>query len=97
MVENLKTRVNDLMNDKEDMVAMHQSDSSVKEHLIQRVNEQEKINMERATEVLFLKKRVQELLNDKVEVDQVREQCSKEAIEMKNKLQKDIKALMDCV
>lgn len=97
MVENLKTRVNDLMNDKEDMVAMHQSDSSVKEHLIQRVNEQEKINMERATEALFLKKRVQELLNDKVEVDQVREQCSKEAIEMKNKLQKDIKALMDCV
>ena len=97
MVENLKTRVNDLMNDKEDMVAMHQSDSSVKEHLIQRVNEQEKINMERATEALFLKKRVQELLNDKLEVDQVREQCHKDASEMKNKLQKDIKALMDCV
>lgn len=75
MVENIKTRVNDLMNDKEDMVAMHQSDSSVKEHLIQRVNEQEKINMERATETLFLKKRVQELLNDKLEVDEVREQC----------------------
>ena len=97
MVENMKTRVNDLMNDKEDMVAMHQSDSSVKEHLIQRVNEQEKINMERATETLFLKKRVQELLNDKLEVDEVREQCQKEASEMKHKLQKDIKALTDCV
>jgi hypothetical protein len=34
MIENLKTRVNDLLNDKEDMLAMHQSDSSVKEHLI---------------------------------------------------------------
>jgi|LauGreDrversion4_2_1035121.scaffolds.fasta_scaffold1276636_1 hypothetical protein len=72
MVENLKTRVNDLLNDKEDMLAMHQSDSSVKEHLISRVNEQDKIIMERATEILFLKKRVQELLSDKMEVDQVR-------------------------
>ncbi len=72
MVENLKTKVNDLLNDKEDMLAMHQSDSSVKEHLISRVNEQDKIIMERATEILFLKKRVQELLSDKMEVDQVR-------------------------
>jgi hypothetical protein len=72
MVENLKTRVNDLLNEKEDMLAMHQSDRSVREHLISRVNEQDKIIMERATEILFLKKRVQELLSDKMEVDQVR-------------------------
>ena len=33
-VENLKLRVNELSNEKEDMVAIHQSDSGVKEHLI---------------------------------------------------------------
>ena len=37
--ENLKTRHNELMNEKEDMQAMHMSDQSVKEHLIARINE----------------------------------------------------------
>ena len=53
--------------------------------------------MERATEILFLKKRVQELLNDKLEVDQVREQCNKEASENRAKLQKDNKTLREVV
>lgn len=38
-VENLKVNVSELMNCKEDMLAMHQSDMSVKEHLIERINE----------------------------------------------------------
>ena len=38
-LENLKLKVNELMNEKEDMIAMHSSDISVKEHLIQRINE----------------------------------------------------------
>ena len=37
-VDNLKQRLNDLINEKEDMSAIHQSDASVKEHLIERVN-----------------------------------------------------------
>lgn len=45
-VENLKVRVHELLNEKEDMVAMHQSDSSVKEHLIGRINTQEKTILE---------------------------------------------------
>lgn len=61
------------MNEKEDMQAMHQSDSSVKEHLIDRINEQDKIIMEKGAELLFAKKKIQEMLNDKVEVDQVKE------------------------
>ena len=53
------------MNEKEDMQAMHMSDQSVKEHLIARINEQEMLNMEKTTEILFLKKRVQEYIADK--------------------------------
>ncbi len=52
-MENLKQRLNDLINEKEDMNAIHQSDASVKEHLIERVNDLEKINLERSTELLF--------------------------------------------
>ncbi len=33
-VENLKLRVHELLNEKEDMAAIHASDSTVKEHLI---------------------------------------------------------------
>jgi len=50
------------MNEKEDMIAIHQSDSGVKEHLILRINEQEKLNMEKSTELLFAKRKIQELL-----------------------------------
>lgn len=39
--------------------------------------------MERATEILFLKKKVQELLNEKAEVDQVKEKYQREANEIK--------------
>ena len=55
-VENLKERLNDMINEKEDMNAIHQSDSSVKEHLIERVNDLEKINLERSTELLFTRR-----------------------------------------
>jgi hypothetical protein len=55
-VENLKQRVHDLVNEKEDLSAMHQSDSGVKEHLLERVNELEKITMERGTELVFTKR-----------------------------------------
>ena len=57
-VENMKLKVNELLNEKEDMTAIHQSDSEVKEHLIERINEQEKSNMEKSTELMFSKRRV---------------------------------------
>jgi len=53
----MKLRIEDLLNEKEDMAAIHSSDSTVKEHLIQKMNELDKINMERSTELLFEKKR----------------------------------------
>lgn len=34
-MENLKLRVHELLNEKEDMTAIHSSDSNIKEHLIQ--------------------------------------------------------------
>lgn len=55
-VENLKQRVHDLVNEKEDLSAMHQSDSGVKEHLLERVNDLEKINMERSTELIYIRR-----------------------------------------
>lgn len=77
-VENLKVSVNELLNDKEDMIAMHQSDATVKEHLILAVNEHEKLNMEKTTELLFLKKKIQELLQEKVEIDDVRNNMTRD-------------------
>ncbi len=68
-VENLKLRVHELLNEKEDMVAMHGSDSAVKEHLIQKMNDLEKQFMERSTELLFEKRRAQELSEEKREFD----------------------------
>ena len=72
-VENLKLRVNELLNEKEDMAAIHQSDSSVKEHLIQRINELDKLCMEKSTELLFQKRRVQELAEEKADFDEIME------------------------
>ena len=65
-VENLKQKLNDLTNEKEDMTAIHQSDSSVKEHLISRVNELEKLNMERKTELVFARRSVSNLADEKL-------------------------------
>ena len=82
-IENLKVKVNELLNEKEDMIAIHQSDSSVKEHLNRQINEHEMLNMEKTTELLFLKKKLQELLSEKIEVDEVRDQAQKEMQEVK--------------
>lgn len=68
-VENLKLRVHELLNEKEDMAAIHSSDSNIKEHLIQKMNELDKLNMERSTELLFEKRRVQELSEEKRDFD----------------------------
>ena len=65
-VENLKQKLNDLTNEKEDMTAIHQSESSVKEHLISRVNELEKLNMERSTELVFARRSVSNLADEKL-------------------------------
>jgi hypothetical protein len=56
-VETLKLRVHELLNEKEDMAAIHASDSTIKEHLILKMNELDKLNMERSTELLFEKRR----------------------------------------
>lgn len=40
-VETLKLRVHELLNEKEDMAAIHSSDTAVKEHLIKKMNELE--------------------------------------------------------
>ena len=64
-VENLKLKLKDLINVKEDMSAMRESDSSIKEHLIERVNDLEKVNMERSTELLFAKRTMQQLMDEK--------------------------------
>ena len=43
----------ELLNEREDYTAMHESDLSIKEHLITRMNELDKNVMEKTTELLF--------------------------------------------
>ena len=52
-IETLKLRIEELLNEKEDFAAMHESDLGVKEHLISRMNELDKQVMEKTTELLF--------------------------------------------
>ena len=52
-IETLKLRIEELLNEREDYTAMHESDSSIKEHLISRMNELDKQIMEKTTEGLF--------------------------------------------
>ena len=52
-IETLKLRIEELLNEREDYTAMHQSDASVKEHLITRMNELDKSVMEKTAELLY--------------------------------------------
>eukprot|EP00347_Sterkiella_histriomuscorum_P018982 403343421 len=92
-VENMKLRIEDLLNQKEDMAAIHSSDSAVKEHLIQKINELDKLFMERSTELLFEKRKVQELAEEKKEFDQKFETSQVEINSFKTKVSKEVKTL----
>ncbi len=52
----------------------------MKEHLIERINEQERVLMEKGTELLLAKRKIQEMLIDKIELDEVREKAVSEFI-----------------
>jgi len=64
-VENLKLRVHELLNEKEDLAAVHQSDTSIKEHLLVKMNELERTSVEKGTELLFQKKQTKELTEER--------------------------------
>ena len=68
-IETLKLRIEELLNEKEDYSEMHQSDSTIKEHLITKMNELDKQVMEKTTELLFQKKKASELEAFKKEFD----------------------------
>ena len=51
--------------------------------------------MEKATELLFAKKKIQEMIQDKKEVDEVREQSQKEISEIKKKKAKEVKVFKE--
>jgi len=68
-IETLKLRIEELLNEKEDYSAMHQSDSAIKELLAKRLSEQDQIIIEKTTELLFVKKKVGELEDFKHEFD----------------------------
>ena len=69
-IETLKLRIEELLNEREDYTAMHESDLSIKEHLITRMNELDKNVMEKTTELLFQKKKIGELEKFKREFEQ---------------------------
>jgi hypothetical protein len=60
-IETLKLRIEELLNEKEDYAAMHQSDSAIKEYLTKRLSESEQLTVEKTTELLYVKKRAGEL------------------------------------
>ena len=96
-VENMKLRIEDLLNQKEDMAAIHSSDSKVKEHLIERINELDRLHMEKSAELLFEKKRAQELAEEKREFDTKYDSQQQEIDQFKKKVNKEVKALRDKV
>lgn len=69
-IETLKLRIEELLNEHEDYTAMHESDASIKEHLISRMNELDKQVMEKSTELLFNRKKICELETFKRQFDQ---------------------------
>ena len=85
-IETLQLRIKELLNEKEDYSAMHESDSSIKEHLISRMNELDKQVMEKTTELLFQKKKIGELEKFKREFDQTfsNEQAARKELELKS-------------
>lgn len=68
-IETLKLRIEELLNEKEDFSAMHQSDSAIKEYLTKRLSESEQLIVEKTTELLFIKKRAGELEDFQREFD----------------------------
>ena len=52
-IETLKIKIEELLNEREDYTARHQSDLSVKEHLIGRMNELDKSVMQKTAELLY--------------------------------------------
>lgn len=63
---------------------MHQSDFGVKEHLLSRVNELEKVNMERSTELLFARKNVQGYIDERNLFEEKAVKTAKEYSEFKS-------------
>ena len=68
-IETLKLRIEELLNEKEDYSEMHQSDHTIKEHLITKMNELDKQLMAKTTELLFQTRKASELESFKKEFD----------------------------
>ena len=73
------------------MSAMHESDHSVKEHLIERVNDLEKVNMERSTELLFARRTMQQMIDEKSSLENKAIHAVKELHEFKSKQKRKLK------
>ena len=61
------------------------------------MNDSDKLNMERSTELLFAKRKVQELTNEKEEYEKELEMCSNAYNEYKDLAGREIKALKERV
>lgn len=94
-VENLKTRLADMINEREDLSAMHNSDANVKEHLIERVHELEKVNMEKGTELLFIRRTMQSIADEKDSLERKAESAVRDLSEVSGLAKKKIKVLKD--
>ena len=92
-IQNLNQRCNELLNEKEDMVAVHRSDKNIKEHLIVKMNELEKTCVEKTTEMLFEKRRNMEMREEMQRAELEQSQMKKEIVEYRNQVAKELKIM----
>ena len=79
-IEQLQLRLQELLNEQEDLKAMNTSSVSIKEHLLSQVHDLDQKNTLKSTELLIKSQRVQEL--EQVEVVEMLKR-NKEQQEMK--------------
>ena len=92
-IEQLQMRTRELLNQKEDLEAMHNSSAEVKEHLLNQLNDMKKEFTLKNTELLMKSQRLQELEQfEEVEM-QRRETEKSELKQFKKDVQRELKAL----
>lgn len=92
-IEQLQLRLQELLNEQEDLKAMNTSSVSIKEHLLSQVHDLDQKNTLKSTELLIKSQRVQEL--EQVEVVEMlkRNKEQQEMKQFKKEVSKEVKQL----
>mmetsp|Transcript_32660 Transcript_32660/g.24120 ORF Transcript_32660/g.24120 Transcript_32660/m.24120 type:complete len:119 (-) Transcript_32660:2-358(-) len=86
-------RVGELLNEKEDLAAIHQSDKGIKEHLIAQLSDLERTSVEKGMQLLLKEKQTKELAEERDQYLADLTKAQKEVKEYKAQLHKEVKAI----